>query len=1438
MVKTDGLVHLDGVYVEDQHLDTLVYCEHLEAKVSYLNLARKVIWLDKIHMDNALVDMKRYQDEDDLNFKFLIDHFRKDTMPSETTLIFSVHKINLTEVDFRFNDYNKARKDTGMDYAHLNVRDIDLDLRYTCNDVDTIEGEIYNLSCKESCGLQLDSLKGYAMISPAYVKLFDMKLKTPKTDISGELAMSYDRYGDFLNFIEKVKMNVKLKDSKVEMADVAYFAPNLWGMEKDMAISGNVRGTVDNLKCRNIYLETREHTVFEGAIDMDGLPNINETFIFLEVKRFETSAQKLEKIPVPPFTEKKTLALNKSLYTLGNIDVRGKFTGFINDFVAYGKLNTAVGQLTTDLSIKRDSTGEFKAYSGYLAANSFDVGKLVDMRGTLGKVTGQLNVKGNGLDPATMHLEADGNLAAVDIKGYNYKDVKLEGVLSRQVFKGDVAVKDQNIDFDFSGSIDMSGKVPHYNFVTNIYEARPVELKLMEPKGLDTRFSTTVYINMKGKTIDDLVGTVKMEESFYRDKISQFTVDELILTSTYDKNTKERRINLTSEVLDFAMDGIFTFSDLPRSFNYILSKHVPSFRDLEIKDIPEENFRFNLSVNNTGLITKLLTPGIVWSELTAFSGSYNARDAFFSLNGSMPVLDIDGTMVYDCNVEAKALDDAFYFNVGSYQWNITDSLDLKNFNINATLINDTLNTNINWDNGSEKYRKGDINLYTAFSPDFSLTGWIRDSYLDYGEKHWVFNNANVVYADTTCITIKGMSVASDTARIYINGDLSRDIRDTLFLEVREYHLEDLTGLLNNAIRPEGILNATVFLSDPFDQKRITGSLTVNDMVINESKLGNGRFLAGWLTDAKMLTMNGNFNLHNQDIINVSGKFMPKQEGDSLDYVFAFSDMPINVISPFVDQYVSETQGSITGYLKLEGLVSEPKMSGQIGLKDIEAHVKYLNTTYKLHSGKIHVDEDMFYMDNATIYDEEDNIAYCNATIAHENFEDFNLNIGLFTNEFLFLNTNEDNNPDYYGKAVLSGSVDVGGYADQLDFMAEVKTLKGTVFNIPLENGEDIGENSLVTFINNKTQQQEEEIDLSNIDMNFSFDITNDAQLRLIFDEKIGDVLKVRGHSEDLKMEVSTNGKFRMLGKYIVEEGDYLFTLSNVINKKFDVEKGGTIEWGGDPYKAQIDVSAIYKLRASPYDLMVGMDSLQREPYRKRQPVWCYLRMQNELLNPDISFNIKMPTADQYVNDRLNGLLFVNESESNVQEMNKQIFALLILNRFLPPQGGNNNDNIARSGFGSTTSSELLSNQLSNWLSQISDEFDVGFNYRPGDDITNDEVELALSTQILNDRVVLDGNVGYSEDRMTSSSNVVGEFSVEYKITEDGRFRAKAFNQANSNAYLGNQGRYTQGAGVYYQQDFDTFKELFKKFFAIFRKKNKKQNKKEEGEKENTSPPKQ
>ncbi|MDQ3190484.1 MAG: translocation/assembly module TamB, partial [Bacteroidota bacterium] len=377
-----------------------------------------------------------------------------------------------------------------------------------------------------------------------------------------------------------------------------------------------------------------------------------------------------------------------------------------------------------------------------------------------------------------------------------------------------------------------------------------------------------------------------------------------------------------------------------------------------------------------------------------------------------------------------------------------------------------------------------------------------------------------------------------------------------------------------------------------------------------------------------------------------------------------------------------------------------------------------------------------------------------------------------------------------------------------------KSEKGTVFYIPLTGTEEITVSNFITFINKDTTvvqvKDGYQVDLTGIQMNFEFDLTPDAEVQVIFDPKIGDVIKGKGRGH-LTMEINTLGKFSIFGEYIIEEGDYLFTLMNVINKRFKVEKGGTIKWTGDPYNAQVDINAIYRLRTSLYDLGQYIDTT-----KKRVPVNVMLKMKEDLLSPDIHFDIKLPGADEITKNQLRTLLY------NEQELNQQVFALLTLNRFVPPlsSGGGNSEN-SHAGIHTTSSTELLSNQLSNWLSQISNEFDVGVNYRPGDDISSQELEVALSTQLLNDRVILDGNVGVSNNQAVATqqtNNMVGEFNVEYKISEDGRFRVRGFNRPNGANQIYVNSNYTQGVGLFYRVEFNSFGELYHRYRNILRRK--------------------
>jgi hypothetical protein len=458
---------------------------------------------------------------------------------------------------------------------------------------------------------------------------------------------------------------------------------------------------------------------------------------------------------------------------------------------------------------------------------------------------------------------------------------------------------------------------------------------------------------------------------------------------------------------------------------------------------------------------------------------------------------------------------------------------------------------------------------------------------------------------------------------------------------------------------------------------------------------------------------------------------------------------------------------------------------------------------------------MISFDNVWFFDGTGrNKAIATGTIFHDWFKNFNFDVGLDASQFLAMNTTEKDNNLYYGKAFVSGLVNIGGYSNKMSIDLDVKTEKGTTISIPLSTSDEISENDFIEFVTNDTVKKvEEEIDLSNIIMNFDLEATPDAEVRLVFDEQIGDVMKANGDG-DLEFRINQQGDFNIYGDYKVKDGDYLFTLQNIINKRFDLEEGGTIKWNGDPYDAQLNLTAVYRLRARLYELLAGVeDSSAAAIYKKRTPVNLKLIMTKSMLNPDIAFDIDLPTADETTKNKVRSILYVSDQQENIQELNKQVFSLLVLNQFLTPTG---HEGVGYTGnVAGTTSFELMSNQVSNWLSKISNDFDVGFNYRPGDDLSGQEVELALSTQIFNDRLILDGNFGVSDNKGVSTesqnaNNIIGDFSMEYKITEDGKLRVKAFNVSNQSYIERTSSNYTQGVGLFYRKEFDKFGDLFKK----------------------------
>ena len=384
---------------------------------------------------------------------------------------------------------------------------------------------------------------------------------------------------------------------------------------------------------------------------------------------------------------------------------------------------------------------------------------------------------------------------------------------------------------------------------------------------------------------------------------------------------------------------------------------------------------------------------------------------------------------------------------------------------------------------------------------------------------------------------------------------------------------------------------------------------------------------------------------------------------------------------------------------------------------------------------------------------------------------------------------------------------------------DAATGPGTDIHFPLGASQEVGGISFVRFTGNgiSAEQSDQAVDLSGIRLDMKVAVTPDARFELIFDPTVGDIMRGRGNG-NIAMAVTPSGDFSMKGDVELVDGDYLFTLRNLVNKRFGVEPGGHITWYGDPFNAIIDVDAVYRLRASLYDVIPP--ALRTEAYKKRFPVEVLMHLSQNLMNPEIGFDVRLPSVDEGVRTQVNSAL------ATPDDMNKQVFSLIVLNRFLPSDAtGGPSDNSGLGGATAATGTELLSNQLSNWLSSFSSNFDLGVNWRTGDVISQDEVELAVSTAIFNDRLQLNTNVGvaYGAGGTQQGSNtVIGDFSAEYSLTQDGKLRFKAFSQSNDrNLNQVDQAQTTQGAGLAYREEFDTLGEFFRKVTTVFRKKDKK-----------------
>lgn len=1411
-------INLRDVFVEDLHGDTLLYVNQVNTHFLSYSFSRRSLRFGASELDSA----KFYLITDTagiLNFDYYLQMLGAYDPPDTTRPAFklNIRSIRANTLLFWLRDRSSATDTGGIDFGDMYVDIHHANIRKFSVERDRVHMNIQSLVFTEKSGFDVEDFSAIMALSKNHLQFDYLSIRTPKSELAeGAVKFSFHRFKNFgkETLFDSINIQGDISKSVINLSDVGYFTPFFKGIEEAYQFSGKFQGPLSNFKAREVTLSSGSSTLLHGNFDISGLPDIQQSFLYLDIASFESSTAEFPKV-FHSFTRNR-LVLPEVLNQAGWFAYKGNFTGYIDNFVSYGTLRSGFGNITTDISIRPESRSKVKL-KGFVGGQNFRLGRLLK-NDLVGEISLDATVEGifgnNSFSTSLASTVHD-----VEINRYHYRNIDIKGLFTNQMYDGKVSMHDENIEFEFDGNIRFGKKVNAFDFKANIVHANLYRLNIDRS---DPASYASCYVIAKGggTSIGNLTGEVNVVNSLFSKTGRQLQLFDVRLTAENTENFNSLR--LQSDFLDASLSGRYDLTTLRQTIYKLANRLAPAaqYTDTLIAKGHINDFDLSLTFKNTQQVTEYFTPSIAISTGSVVKAGLHPNGQIF-LNSDCKHLRFGGRVVDDLTIKSTGADSSLEMSVTAGRIFLTGAYYLQNIRLNGRIADNQLKIDSHWGANSSDSQQGHLlgSLHIIEDqpgePLFRIN--IEESRITLNDTLWKISPSEINIGNRT-VSIDNLLVKSSSGSIALAGHISATGTDALMARVSHFNLSNINNFLNKEkLVLGGDVSGSVTFSNLYRQPVIEANLETEKLSLNNKLLGDATVQSSWENDKQQLNLDAVIRRGKLETFILEGNI--QQPGTRLNLDCRLDKLRIDPLDPFFTDIFSDFKGLASGRVQISGDVQYPLINGQLEFDRAGFRVDYLNTRYGF-TDKILVTNNQIYFKSVEILDAEGNSARLNGNIYLDRLRDVNLTLELLPEKMLMLNTISADNPDFYGKAYGTGKVNIHGNLRNISISVKARSDRNTRLSIPVKYTRVADTYSFVKFTrkadpDESHKKPDYQVDLRGLLLDFDLQLTPEAEVQIIFDEKMGDIMKGRG-TGSIVMEINTKGAFNMYGNYTISEGDYLFTLQNVINKKFTIRPNSTITWNGKPLEADLNIDAYYRVKTSLYNLFIEEKS---DEYKKRIPVECQLTMTNKLTNPDIAFGIILPTADFETRNKL------QERIGSEDELTRQFLSLLVLNTFYVDPAARESSGAETASTGNVvgvTTSELLSNQLSNWLSQINNNIDVGVNYRPGDELTTDEVELALSTQFLNDRVSVHTNFDFggtqvqTEDATaatnSSTTTIVGDFVVEYYITKNGKLRMKVFNRANDDLY-DEKSDYTQGIGLFYKEDFNNVQELLNRYWT-------------------------
>jgi hypothetical protein len=1372
-----GLI-LRHVIIEDHHHFTMIGFEEAEVDYVRYNTHDKLLVLGNIELKNATFNLIHYKNEKESNFQLFLDRFAsKDTTSSGASVV--LNNINIEHLNFHWDGRNDSlSKIPGIDWSHIDMNDFGAKLSYLRLG-STTTAKIRSMHFKEKSGFTLIDMRTDMLYSNKKMEFANLYLKTSESELRDYIEFDYDDVLKFTEFVDSVHFIGRFNNSTVSFKDIAYFTDALTN-KKDIVKLNLLQGEgrIADMHARQFDVEYGENSYAIGSGSMRGLPNIDETFIDVRVKSGRSSRKEIMRIL--PET-----SLPDEVGRFGTVTLKGSFTGFINDFVAYGNARTSLGEIVSDINLKLGKTSASSVYKGMLALNNFNLREFTGLN-YLGYTTMSGNIEGRGFTLDDMKARLKASIDRLDVNGYDYKKLIVNGDVSKKFFNGLLSSSDKNFDLDFKGAVDYIS-IPHFTGNINLRNADLRALNLMADS---LSIKSKMAFDFKGSNLDDIQGIIQATHTDFNLGGKNYTYDSLSIDSRID--SLKRYLRVYTNVFNAELKGEFKPTRLPALLKGLAGQYIDSsFLMLKGAAKEKQSLTFNIEFRQMDLLFKLMQQDISLQDTGYIRGSLSSVDAGIHIDGKIPGFRYNDYSAKNIIIKADSRNRELTLNITSDSLLKKDNLLFQDFRLSSLSQSDRFRFNINTsDSGASK----SVNLKGKLDVS-GTTGLlsIDSSKITIGDSAWDIKSKVITLQKIdSFIDVPLIEFSHGKQRLKVVGKYGKTGDYPIRIIVEDVSIKMLSTFVPSFAAFKGDINGQVLLNNINKKPILEAGLFVSPLVYQEDTLGILGTTTNFDQATQKLTIEGSLkNFETEDeLVSVTGDInFAKNQAANL--MLKLNESPLAIFSPLTGGYVSNLKGTAFANIAIKGTLAEPIILGKINFKNASMKVDYLQTVYHF-ADELKLAGKNINFNNFELKDINENPAFVNGKVILNKLSDISLDMNIRAKAFQMLNTKAQDNELYYGQAFGTGTIHVDGPVTNLHMSMALTTNKGTQFYLPIGQTSSYSGNDYITFVDHsKKRKKKLDYNFTGLTLDMELNVTPDAAMQIIFDPRVGDIIEGYGHG-NLKLGITTDGDFNMYGVYYIDKGNYRFTALDIISKQFVINSGSSVTWRGSPYDAELNVQAIYNVRTSLSPFAEGSTDPN---YNRIMKIQTQLDLKGSLFTPEIKMNFDIPdlnSVGNYSSDIDNSLRKIKNDD---QELNKQVVSLLVFNRFVP----------VSSGFGSdanlTSVSDMISSQLSYLLfSHLVDGLSLGADFRGAG-----AYSYKASADIFNNRVNLIGNYDQNLSR-----NATYNAEVAYKIKDDGSMLAKASSRSSNNPVLQNNNVNTYGIGIFFRKEFDSLKDIFKK----------------------------